>query len=427
MLSYFDIIIYQFCRNQALDNQLILNKNIKIYYISDMFRAGMFSWAIWYDFQRGFLSGQEIAFFSSLILFSEVIFQIPTGAFADIFGKKLTLIIGNLFIALATLIIGLYPSASSMLIFALFSGIGTAFLSGTHSALIYNLLINAGRTEEFAKIKSRGALFFQIFGAASIVAGSYMYQIGPHVPYIARAVVSILGVILSLYIIEIAVDKTKFSFKSFIRQNIDGFKELFKSTYMLRLTLLYVIVGGIAFSSQRFLVNPFMSELGMDEVSKGWTTMVIKVFCGFAAVWILRNAKISSHKYFLLIIPVLMFLILFPAKYFTLPWAYFFLLGIAFSSANADLFMSPAINGQISSKYRATALSGLTMMASLFNGIIQFSSGSFVENGRVGDYYQILGVLTLVFIIPLTISILKKQKRIKLDMEAEMALVGDDQ
>jgi MFS family permease len=410
-----------------MDHQAILNKNLKIFYISDLFRGGMFSWAIWFDFQKGFLSGQEIALFGSIILFSEVLFQIPTGAFADIFGKKSTLILGNIFIALACLIIGFFPSANNMLIFAIFSGIGTAFLSGTHSALIYNLLISADRVEDYAKIKSRGALYFQIFAAFSIVAGSYMYSLGSHVPYIARAVTAFIGVILASYIYEIEIAKTKFDLKPFIRQNVDGFKELFKNTYILRLTVLYVTVGAIAFSSQRFLVNPYMTGIGMGEVEKGWTTMFIKVFVGLVAVWVLRNAKISSHKYFLLIIPIFMVLILIPVKYFTLPIAYIFLLGLAFSSANADLFMSPAINGQISSKFRATALSGLTMMASLMTGVIQYFSGPFVENNNVGDYYQILGILTIVFIIPLTLSVLKKQKRIKLDSEAEMALVGDDQ
>lgn len=387
-----------------------------------MFRAGMFQWAIWYDFQKTFLNGEQIAMFGAVILLSEVIFQIPTGAFADIFGKKSTLIIGNILQALGTLILGFMPSFTSMWIFAILLGIGTAFLSGTHSALMYNMMLEQKRTDLYPKVKAKGALLFQTFGAASIVVGSYMYTVGVFMPYLARAVSSLVGVILALFLYDAHIDKTKFNFKGFITQNIAGFKELFKNSYMIRLSSLYIMICGIAYSSQRFLVNPYMSELGLDEVAKGWTGMAVKVCVGYLGFVLIKSRKVFEHKNFLLLIPISMILILVPTKYFALPIGYLFLMGIAFSSANADLFMSPVINANINTRVRTTALSALTMLSSLATSGLQFLSGPYIERNQVGDFYQILGIFTFFIILPFTINIIRKQKLADLDL----ALAGDD-
>ena len=81
--------------------------NINLYYISEIIFGTYFQLAIWIVYQADVmkLSFEQIAFFASVAVIVELIMQVPTGAFADVFGRKIALSIGNLFYALPMFII----------------------------------------------------------------------------------------------------------------------------------------------------------------------------------------------------------------------------------------------------------------------------------------------------------------------------------
>jgi len=399
-----------------------IKKNIAIFYIAEFAKATLlFQTVVWFSYESKFLTGEQIAFFGAMIVIVEVLSQIPTGAFADIFGKKSAIIIGNLFSLIGFSLFALFPSVSIMIIFTICYGISNAFTSGTYSAMLYEVLQNAGKGDLYPRIKANGSLMFQFSGAVFLMLGGYLYVIASFLPYLCVMFGFLVGAINAFYLHEVHLDKSKFNYKAFIKQNVDGFREIFKSSYVSRLTIAYVLIGGIAFGSQRFLVVPYMSELGLGEVEKGWTAMIVKLSVSLFGFWLIRNKKFFMNKYFILIIPLVMVIVLMPIKYFTLPISMVFLLGIGFASANADLFMSPLINSNLESRVRTTALSAQYMLIAIVYAILQICSASFIANNRVGDFYQLLGIFTVVIIIPLVISLIHKGKPV----EPDISLVGE--
>lgn len=386
--------------NSKIENS-ILRRNTIACYISDIVLGTFFQLPIWIVYQSKFLDYGQIALFSGLALIVEVITQLPTGAFADLFGRKISLSLGNLFMALPMFLIAFFPQPEIMLSYAFMWGLGRAFCMGTSKPILYETLAKYGKSNLYPKILSKSVVFFQLSAAVSIASGGYLYQISPNLPYIVSGVASLVGVFTSYIFIENRLKETTSILIKFVTKAKMGFVEVFKNSYVTKLTLLYVLTLGISQTSQQFFIQPFMVELGMGDIARSWVAMLIKISIALLGAKLLSTAKIFNHKYFMLIIPLLMIMFLIPARFVTLPWAYLVFIGIAFNSGNTDLFFSPEIHKHLDSSVRSTAVSIQRMFASTFGAIVQWVSIPIVVSQSIGSYYSYLGIFSLLIIVPL--------------------------
>ncbi|MBP9759302.1 MFS transporter [Candidatus Dojkabacteria bacterium] len=388
-----------------------LNRNIIACYISDIVLGTFFQLPIWIVYQSQFLSFEQIAFFAGLALIVEVLTQMPTGAFADIYGRKIALALGNLFMALPMFLIAIFPKPEIMWAYAIMWGLGTSLCMGTNKAILYESLVENGEKEKYPKLLSNSRLIFQITAAVSIVAGGYLYQINPTLPYYISGVFSLLGMATSFIFIE---QKTliEFKFNDFVKKNSLGFLEMFKNSYVTKFTILFVVMSGIASANQKFLTQPYMVELGMGDIQRGWTATIIKVLIAIVGAWLITSKFVSKNKNFILLIPILMVVMLLPAKFVELPAAYLILIGIAFASGNVDLFMSAEINENISSDVRSTTLSAQKMISSFVGASVQWLSAYVIVRESVGNFYTYLGIFSLIVILPLAISVTHHKHKI---------------
>lgn len=377
-----------------------VRQNTLASYINDIILGSFFQLPIWIVYQSSFLSYSQIAFYTSLAIIVEVIMQIPTGAFADIFGRRNSLALGNLFMAIPMFLIAFYPNQSIMLIYAILWGTGRAFTMGTSKPMLYETLVAHNKINIYQKILSNSIIYFQLSAAISILLGGYLYQFSTNLPYIASGTASLLGIFTAYIFVEERSAKS-FNLSRFVSTIKGGFISVSNTTYMLRLTILYAFTLGIAHGVQQQLSQPYMLELGMGDIERSWVAMIIKIGIAFLGARIITIGRVVDHKYFLLIIPVIMVFSLVPASILTLPLAYFTLVLIAFNSGNTELFFSSEIQSHIDSATRSTAVSLMRMFASGVGAIIMYLSSYIVNGGSVGQYYTYLGLFTLVFIIPL--------------------------
>jgi MFS family permease len=378
-----------------------IKRNIIANYSSDLILGTYFQLPIWIVYQSKFLNFGQIAFFSGLSLITEVIAQLPTGAFADLVGRRYALSLGNLFMALAMFLIALYPKPEIMIMYSILWGLGRAFCMGTSKPVLYETLEMYNKTSIYPKILSRSVILFQVSAAISIVSGGYLYLIRPNLPYIVSGLASLIGVFTAFIFVETKVTHTSGRLLQFVHTAKSGFFEIFKNSYISKLTILYVLTLGIAHTSQQFFMQPFMLELGLNDIARSWTAMIIKITIALLGAKILATTKIFNNKYFLLIIPTLLVFSLLPAGFVKMPWAYLVFIGIAFNSGNTDLFLSSEINAHLNSNVRSTAISIQRMLASTFGAIIQWLSIVPIAMSGVGTYYSYLGIFSLLVILPL--------------------------
>ncbi|MFQ5492801.1 MAG: MFS transporter [Candidatus Dojkabacteria bacterium] len=386
-----------------------LKRNIPLYYLFQASRASLFFVAIWVVYQETYLSFEQIAFFGAFSWLVLILFELPTGIIGDLISRRISMSIGSALVGFAFLAL-LWPSYEIMFAYSILFGVGVSMISGSNSALLYDTLKQLNREDDYPRIAANTSLIFQTTAVVAILVGGYLYEFNIKIPYLLRGIVSIVGVIFPLLMIEPKIDTYKFSLKGYVKQTTQGIKEAFKSSYLSRLSLLFVLVGGFAMSNHRFFAQKFLVEINLDTVTRSWLSSGIKLTVGLLTLYLARNKKVFNSKYFILILPVLFVVTLIPVQFLSYPAVVIMIFGIAIPSGSFQIFIGYPLNKRFSSRYRATALSTLNLLASLVYVIAVYFGGVFAEANSVSSYYFLIGVASLVIVVPLALSLVLRRE-----------------
>ena len=133
-----------------------LNKNLLFYTLYTVLTSIALTRGIFLLFltHKG-LSVSEVALYSIVLNISITIFEIPTGYFGDKFGKRNSLMLGCFLLALHsfTMIISKKPVA--FMILAGLEGFAYTFVTGSNSALLYDILKREHTENDYLKINSK--------------------------------------------------------------------------------------------------------------------------------------------------------------------------------------------------------------------------------------------------------------------------------
>ena len=84
------------------------------------------------------LSLADIFYLQAVFATSIVVFEAPSGYFADMFGRKTALVIGSIIHGLAYLYLNFADDFASLILFEIMAGIAASLLSGADLALLYD-------------------------------------------------------------------------------------------------------------------------------------------------------------------------------------------------------------------------------------------------------------------------------------------------
>ncbi|MEA3378974.1 MAG: MFS transporter [Nanoarchaeota archaeon] len=93
-------------------------------------------------FQENGLSIKEVLLLQSFFSIGIILFEIPSGYFSDVIGRKTTIIFGCILEFIGFSVYSFSYGFIGFLIAELILGLGSSFLSGTDSAIIYDGLIH---------------------------------------------------------------------------------------------------------------------------------------------------------------------------------------------------------------------------------------------------------------------------------------------
>ena len=122
-----------------------------------------------------------------------VVMEIPTGVVADVYGRKISYLISC---ALATIGLVIYGFATTMLGFILAEivlAVGMTFSSGAFKAWFVDRFHHCKHDEALEQIFTRGSRFGMIAAILSAIAGSYLYQVSPALPWFVSALFSLIA------------------------------------------------------------------------------------------------------------------------------------------------------------------------------------------------------------------------------------------
>ena len=108
----------------------------------------------------------------SITMISNALFELPTGIFSDLIGRKLTTMLGGLFYTIAFVFYALGFSYWWLVAGAILEGLARSFYSGNNDALLYDSLSKSDRREELEKFMGRiGGAEQWALGITAILGG----------------------------------------------------------------------------------------------------------------------------------------------------------------------------------------------------------------------------------------------------------------
>jgi MFS family permease len=108
----------------------------------------------------------------SIAMVSNAIFEVPTGVFSDLIGRKYTTMLGGFFYMLAGIFYALGFNYWFLVIGALMEGLARSFYSGNNEALLYDSLKKSDKSQELARFMGFiGAAEQWALGIAALFGG----------------------------------------------------------------------------------------------------------------------------------------------------------------------------------------------------------------------------------------------------------------
>ena len=114
----------------------------------------------------------QIGFAETVFHIVSLIAEIPSGMFADVFGRKKSLILSCVMSILSAVVRGFLPGFPCVLISIVFSALSYNFISGSDSAIAYDSLVEEGQQDRYDKYISTQTAIYRISnGIATLFAG----------------------------------------------------------------------------------------------------------------------------------------------------------------------------------------------------------------------------------------------------------------
>lgn len=357
------------------------------------------AFSILYFKSLGFSLSESLAL-ESFYYLSKAICEVPSGVFADYFGRKRSLVIGAILAAGCYLGMGYFERYWAMAIFEIGLGISMSLTSGTDSALLYEEYVHVGKIDEYEKVESIGWGMRNIArGVASAIGSIFATWYSMATTFIMTAVVISISVPIAALSLKESV-KTSNKINSIVKSS---FTLITKNAAYRRVMLQFAIITiGVKVGFWAF--QPF-AELHGIELRWIGTCFTLLLFVTLAASFYVE--RICSKFGFLhtqtLLIVSAFFLIglsfVVPVHLALLSASAGFVLH-AIAQGISDPIMRIVINRNAESKNRATAMSLASMAGDSAFSAIAPPFGYIVDAKGGAAACILIIAITLLALIP---------------------------
>lgn len=212
----------------------------------------------WYGIEKIFMTkiginAAGVGIATAVFLVFNLLFDIPAGILADRWSRKGMLIVSVIGLAFSSLIMGFSRSLPLYMFGEIFYGIYIVADSGTYQAIVYDILHEEERTEDYSKVIGRAqALFLFGIGISNIFSGFLARSFGYPSAYFLSIIFCVINILVILTLKEPTFHKKEQKEKTLIQMG-----EIWKTIKQIKiLRVLTLIMGALA------AVHLFEAEFG---------------------------------------------------------------------------------------------------------------------------------------------------------------------
>lgn len=351
-----------------------VNRNIALYPIHQMAFSAFFWTPIFFLYYLEVISIQEALIVDAFYYLCVVLLEVPSGYFADRFGRKLTLVISSLCQVAAYIC---FYMANSFLLFLLakfFFAIAFSFSSGADTSFFYSSLEKLGLENEYgdreASIRKK-ALY--VTAASTLIGGICGTYFGLRSAYLLSAIAALVCLFCSLLFkeVETQTDSVEHTLVKQIRRCLSYLKDgriLWLVMFMVLMTILNHIPYEFYQKYTDLLGVKYFNSTDKTALSTGILAFVMNIFAAFfAGKSMSLYRKFGTKLFFLMVVLAQTIVISFMA--FFLHW--WVLIPIVLYRVPANILRAPfnhSVTPYLQNSHRATFLSLVSLAGRLAFG-----------------------------------------------------------
>ncbi len=384
---------------------MFYSRNRAAYYLIQYFSGVAFILPIWVIFNREFLELSNTAAFilGTIQYWLIFLFEIPTGAWADKYGRLLVFRIGALLQLAGVASFVITKDFAILLLYQVIGAFGAATSSGTLRPIIYQELPKNKQTIESNDFIGRSEAIVFLSRATTVVVGGLLYTINPVYPFIGMALGHLTSFLISFAMTDKS-DKSPLPTKLHIYETLAVLKKSYEIKLLAIMVLFFVITSETIFA----LFQPYLRYINFDLELFGVIYLVVSVFSGLGAI---ISRKINEKKWLLPLLLMQASIVITSASMLT-ESILLFILGIIPASVAfgvvRPIYDSVLLRKTVSDSH-STALSIGSFYITALYGLVVVSVGVLLDNFTVLNVVSGILALSIVFsAISIIINIKKK-------------------
>ncbi|HYE68781.1 MAG TPA: MFS transporter [Anaerovoracaceae bacterium] len=369
-----------------LNEQRLYRRNIKVNYAFFFLMSLSITRGFWmiYLASKG-MSLVELGILEGMFHVTSFVMETPTGAIADLFGRKFSRILSRFFLVADALLILYGTSFTHFFIAFMLCAIGWNLESGAGDAMVYDSLVEIKEEHTYMKVNGRIEMTYQGAQAAGLAIGGLIAGFSYHYLYYGQVCIIAASVAVALLFKETRVgrekgqEQEKPGFLACLKkQYIDSFKVI-KGNNRLIYMIVFLNALGVFTTTTFFYMQIYCKENGMKENAIGILFAVSCILGAIGGVSAHRIEALVKERRLLFSLPIIFMILLWGMIWFKTAVVTFLIIGM-FDSITYVVYFD-YVNRLIPSAKRATLLSFSSMVFSSFMIII------FPAFGWIGDHF----------------------------------------
>jgi len=378
-------------------NELKVKQNIRLYSFFQALREPLF-WGpiiIFFIQHVAGMSLSDIYVMEAVVVLLIFMFEVPTGALADVIGRKKTILVGSLLLTLDTVMFALAAGPAMIWTANIIWAIGFSLVSGADSSFLYDSLAAIGQTERFKKIQGRSRSYCLLLIAFGSIATGYLATVDLRLPVLLGIPGLLIMTLVVLWFKEPPRSNNGYSVKQ--HWNLMKLSVLFVvNSKRVKWIIAFVVLISVVSKIWFFTYNPYFELVGLRLEYFGWIFFgmnLIAAIFSFGADWISKKVPIFTSL--VLMIALNSIPILLMALFASLPMV----LLVLFENVVRG-YISPFtdhfLHDQLEAENRATVLS----IQSAVRGLAHF-----IFLGLFGLALNVISLLTCLLLLGIATSL----------------------
>lgn len=330
----------------------------------------------------------------SITFISSAIFEIPTGIFSDMIGRKKTVVLGALSLLLTTIFYALGQSYLILVIGAIFEGLARSFFSGNNNALLYDTLAEEQKTDKYHRYLGKVSSTEQAALAIGAVIGGFIANISLPLVMWLSVIPNIILVITSLGLVE---TQKYLNQSGNIYSHLKKALVLFRKNYRLKL-LSVTSATGFALGESGFQFGPIF----INSLWPLWAVGVARAlsFVGGSISFYFAGPVIQKLKALntLIINSIVNRLLNLLALIFPTIASPAIMSATSLTYGSSKVAENTLLQKEFTDEQRATLGSINSLAGSILFGIVSFGLGLFAD--KIGPLKALI-IINILLVIPI--------------------------